>query len=90
MKRGFIMTKIAEFYGFEVFVDSTFSGEPQVVVNYNEDGLEGHYDIINNKFTDIVFPKYLFDVINEWISDNIQLLKQMWADKKIITVPNWE
>lgn len=84
------MAKIAEFYGFEVFVDSTFPGEPHVIVNYVEDGLRGHYDITKNEFTDVIFPKYLFDVVNDWMSDNMQLLKQMWTDRKIITVPNWE
>lgn len=90
MKRGIVMSKIAEFYGFEVFMDSTFSGEPQIFINYSEDNIKGHYNIEKGIFEDVEFPNYLIDVICDWISDNIQLLKKMWSSRTILAVPEWE
>lgn len=85
-----IMSKIAEFYGFEVYVDDSFSGEPQIFIDYSEDSISGHYNIKDEKFVDVVFPNYLIDVICDWIGDNIYVLKKMWLEKTVLSVPEWE
>ena len=83
------IVKIAEFYGFRVFVDNTFSGKPQVVIDYEDDNIVGVYDIEQDAFEQDIFPDYLVKVLNEWIADNRFVLKEMWAKKKIISIPEW-
>ncbi len=84
------MAQVAEFYGFKVFIDNDFEGSPNILVDYEEEHLRGHYNLEKCEFTDIVFPEYLIMVIQDWISDNINALKKMWEQKTISVLPEWE
>ena len=69
------MSEIARFYGFTVSMDNTFTGNPNIFIDYEEDNIRGHFDLEKGEFTDAVFPQYLVKVIMEWIGDHIQVLK---------------
>ena len=84
------MSRIAEFYGFKVHMDDSFSGELHIVIDYEEDGYKDIYYLKAGAFDRHVFPDYLVEVVKEWIADNIELLMEMWTEKRIITVPEWE
>ena len=84
------MSEIARFYGFVVFMDNNFGGSPNVFIDYEEDDIKGHYDLVKGEFTDVEFPDYLIRVIAEWINDHIQVLNAMWNEKMITKLPDWE
>ena len=84
------MSEIARFYGFVVFMDKSFTGSPNVLIDYEEDNIKGHYDLNKREFTDVEFPKYMIKVIMEWINDHIQVLNAMWNEQMITKLPDWE
>lgn len=84
------MSEIARFYGFKVSVDSSFSVTPNVMFDYEDDDIEDIYDLEEEQFSKNIFPKYLRDVVQEWLADNLQSLKDMWANKEIVMLPDWE
>ena len=83
------MLKIAEFCNIEMFMDSTFEGEPALVVHYIDDDVTGDIDIVNEIISGD-FSKYVFPVIKEWLSDNKARLLKMWKYKRIELLPEWE
>lgn len=89
-EKGEKMSEIARFYGFTVSMDNTFTGNPNIFIDYEEDNIRGHFDLEKGEFTDAVFPQYLVKVIMEWIGDHIQVLKAMWNEKMITELPDWE
>lgn len=84
------MEEIARFYGITVSMDKNFHGKPVVLFDYEEDHLEGYFDLEKGEFIDDTFPKYVIRVIREWIDDHIQILRAMWSEKQIAMLPEWE
>ena len=84
------MSEIARFYGFTVSMDNNFEGSPNVLINYEEDNIKGHYDLENGGFVDGEFSQSMTRVIKEWIEDHIQILRAMWYEKQIAELPDWE
>jgi hypothetical protein len=84
------IVEIARFYGFAVSMDNSFSGSPNILIDYEEDNIKGHYDLVSGEFTDVEFPKSMKRIISEWLEDHILLLKAMWNEKTLTKLPDWE
>ena len=84
------MSEIASFYGFTVSMDNDFKGEPSVLIDYREDNISDRYDLETGKFVNGAFSQTMIRILTEWIDDHIQILKAMWAEKKIAVLPDWE
>ena len=84
------ITEIARFYGFSVLMDNSFEGRPNILIDYVDDNIKGHYDLISGEFTDGDFSKCMIRIISEWLDDHIQLLKAMWDEKTLTMIPDWE
>ncbi|WP_081846697.1 helix-turn-helix domain-containing protein [Butyrivibrio sp. AE3004] len=83
------MEKIAEFCNIEMFMDSSFQGEPTLAVHYIDDDVTGDIDI-ENEIVRGEFSMYVLPVIKEWLSDNKKRLLKMWKNKRIELLPDWE
>ena len=83
------MVKIAEFCDIEVFMDSEFSGEPSVEINYLDDNVQGSLQLIEGTIRG-KFSKYVMPVISAWYEEHKSLLIKMWTNHKIEIIPAWE
>ncbi|MGN0316408.1 MAG: helix-turn-helix domain-containing protein [Lachnospira sp.] len=81
--------KIAEFFDIEVYMDSNFTGTPNIGINYLDDNVQGNIEIdsgiINGNFS-----KYVLPVLMEWFYEYRPMLKDMWNNKQIKLLPAWE
>ena len=83
------MVKIAEFCDIEIFIDSSFTGNPTVEINYIDDDIQGSLDLMTGKIKGD-FSKYVAPVISAWYQDNKEQLTKMWKSKKAKILPAWE
>ena len=84
------MSEIARFYGFTVFMDSAFEGSPFILISYEEDDINGRYDLEKEEFSEGNFEDCMKRIISEWLDDHIQHIKAMWNEKTITSLPDWE
>ena len=84
------MSEIASFYGFTVSMDNAFEGTPNILIDYNEDDIHAHYDLDKNEFTDGNLNASMKRIIREWLDDHVLLLRAMWDERTITSLPDWE
>ena len=82
-------TEIAAFYDFHVFIKTDFSGAPLLYIAYDDDNLEGFYNLKLRSYENVDF-KYVTGIIDEWIDCHYDILMQMWNNKTFITIPEWD
>lgn len=83
------MKKIAEFCDVEVYMNEDFSGSPSVDINYLDDDVYGHIDLISGRISGN-FSRYVLPVIEAWYQEHKDILVSMWKNHKIDLVPAWE
>jgi len=83
------MKKIAQFCDFEIFMDSEFKGQPYVFLHYNEDNIDGQIDLTSGEVKGD-FDKYLMPILVDWFENFKTELLQMWNDKNLYLLADWE
>ncbi|MCR5468281.1 MAG: helix-turn-helix domain-containing protein [Lachnospiraceae bacterium] len=83
------MTKLAEFCNIEVYIDSTFEGEPFLDIYYADDDVMGNMNIATGELIGD-FSKYVVPVIKAWFEDNKAVITKMWTDKKLEVIQESE
>lgn len=70
-------------------VKADFDGDPLLYIVYDDDNIEGFYDLKLRLYENVDF-KYVAGIIDEWIDCHYDILMQMWTNKTFIVIPEWD
>ncbi|WP_049946295.1 helix-turn-helix domain-containing protein [Butyrivibrio sp. WCD2001] len=81
--------RIADFDDVEVYIDSSFEGQPVLDVYYIDEDVLGTIDMLTGTIKG-GFSKYVKPVIEAWYEDYKHFLIAMWNSKKIMKLDAWD